>query len=75
MGDQPASGLLMLVCPATGEEISTGALYTREDLVRTSRAKLQLYCPFCGETHLFNFSEARLRTVPARSRRNPPSDS
>jgi hypothetical protein len=30
-------------------------------LARVARAKLLLHCPFCGQTHLFHFSDARLQ--------------
>jgi hypothetical protein len=63
MATEPPQGVLMLVCAATRGEISTGAVYTQEDLARTRRAKVHSYCPFCGEAHVFNFSDARLRPI------------
>jgi hypothetical protein len=63
MATEPPQGMLMLVCAATRGEISTGAVYTQEDLARTRRAKVHSYCPFCGEAHVFNFSDARLRPI------------
>jgi hypothetical protein len=61
MAEEPDIGMLTLVCVATGQEIDTGASYTRDDLARTRRAKLLLLCPFCRQSHLFNFSDARLK--------------
>jgi hypothetical protein len=63
MGEEPTQGMLKLVRTATRGEISTGAAYTMDDLERTKRAKLHLYCPFCRESHVFNFSDARLRQL------------
>jgi hypothetical protein len=61
MAEQPNSGNLALVCLATGREIGTGVRYSRDDLARVARAKLLLRCPFCRQTHLFHFSDARLK--------------
>jgi hypothetical protein len=60
MVEKANSGILALVCLATGHEISTGVRYSRDDLARVVRAKLLLRCPFCRQTHLFHFSDARL---------------
>lgn len=61
MVEKANSGILALVCLATGREIGTGVRYSRDDLARVARAKLLLHCPFCGQTHLFHFSDARLQ--------------
>src|ERR1700687_5858730 len=63
MGKEPTRGMLMLVCVATRGEISPRAVYTKDDLARTRRAKLHVYCRFSGESHVFNFSDARLRPI------------
>ena len=63
MGKKPSMGILMLVCMATGQEIDTGAHYSWDDLARTRRAKLLLRCPFCRQSHLFNFADARLKPI------------
>jgi hypothetical protein len=70
MTEEPNSGILALVCLATGGEIGTGVRYSRDDLARAARAKLLLRCPFCRQTHLFNFSDARLQPGDARERTN-----
>jgi hypothetical protein len=60
---EASAGLLTLVCSETGGEISTGALYSRDDLQRVGDAKLMLYCKLCRKTHLFRFADARLKPV------------
>ena len=52
-----------MICSATLGEISTGAVYTQEDCARARRARLLVHCPFCGEEHLFKFSDAVLRPI------------
>jgi hypothetical protein len=57
------TGMLTLICAATRGEISTGAIYTKDDLDRTRGAKVHRDCPFCGKAHVFNFSDAVLRPI------------
>ena len=59
--DPPATGMLMLVCPISGAEIETHALYSIDDLQRAHAVRLLHYCPGCKEEHVFNFSDGRLR--------------
>jgi hypothetical protein len=61
MAEEANSGTLILVCVETGQEIDTGVRYSRDDLTRARRAKLLLPCPFCHRSHLFNFSDTRLK--------------
>ena len=63
MAEEPNTGILTLVCVATGQEIDTGVRYSRDDLTKTRRAKLLLRCPFCRRSHEFKFSDARLKAV------------
>lgn len=70
MGEELNSGILALVCMATGREIGTGVRYSRDDLARVARAKLLLRCPFCRQSHLFNFSDARLQPGARRDSSN-----
>jgi hypothetical protein len=63
MKAKQASGTLTLVCTATGREIDSGVLYTADDFERARAAKLLLHCRYCGASHLFKFSEARLRPL------------
>ena len=64
--DPPSSGVLILVCVATGGEIDTGVFYEATDLQRVEAAKLLLACPSCHTQHLFHFSDARLRPLTKR---------
>jgi len=52
---------LTLVCVQTGKEIDTGVVYTQDDLERAKPAKLLLHCRYCGKSHIFKFSDARLK--------------
>jgi hypothetical protein len=61
MVKEPKIGMLTLVCVATGGEIGAGARYSQDDLAKARRAKLLLDCPFCRQSHLFNFFDARLK--------------
>jgi hypothetical protein len=61
MAKEPDTGSLTLICVATGQEIDTGVRYSGDDLARARRAKLLLRCPFCRRSHLFHFSDARLK--------------
>ncbi|MEA2984636.1 MAG: hypothetical protein QOD94_890 [Alphaproteobacteria bacterium] len=63
MREELSSGVLVLVCPETGGEIDTGVIYGRDDLERVKAAKLVCKCPSCRKQHVFNFSEAKLRTL------------
>lgn len=60
-----ASGMLMLVCPDSGAEIATHALYSATDFQRAGEAKLLLYCPSCKKEHVFKFADGRLDPVRA----------
>jgi len=56
----------MLVCGATGGEIDTHTRYSQDDLGRTKAAKLLLRCPHCDKSHVFYFSDARLKSIGTR---------
>ncbi len=60
---QPARGWLMLVCIETGKELDCGVKYTQDDLEYAQPAKLLLQCRYCGKTHIFKFSDARLKPI------------
>lgn len=53
----------MLVCPISGAEVETHALYSIRDLQRARAVRLLLYCPGCQKEHIFKFSDGRLRPV------------
>jgi hypothetical protein len=61
MVSEPTSGMLTLVCVKTAGEIAIGTRYSQDDLAKARHAKLLLRCPFCRQSHLFNFSDARLK--------------
>ena len=63
MKDKPTRGWLMLVCVETGKEIDCGIEYTQDDLEYAEPAKLLLQCRYCGKTHIFKFSDARLKPI------------
>ncbi len=53
----------MLVCIETGKELDCGVKYTQDDLEYAQPAKLLLQCRYCGKTHIFKFSDARLKPI------------
>jgi hypothetical protein len=63
MGKEQTVGMLTLVCSATGGEINSGVVYHRDDLKRARKVQLHLRCRFCGTSHLFKFSDARLGPI------------
>ena len=63
MRKKPARGQLTLVCTETGKEVNTDVVYTRDDLERAKSAKLLLRCRHCGKSHIFKFSDARLKPI------------
>lgn len=63
MGGNPVTGVLTLVCMQTGREIDTRTPYTQDDLAKAEWVKLLLHCRFCRKTHLFNFSDARVKPI------------
>ena len=60
---KPACGQLTLICTETGKEVDTGVVYTQDDLERAKPAKLLLQCRHCGKSHIFKFSDARLKPI------------
>ena len=53
-------GVLMVICPVTGKEFSTGIETDEQslDLIPTTVAQAQ--CPHCGANHSWSKLEARL---------------
>jgi hypothetical protein len=68
MKQNPTIGRLTLICVETAKGINTGVIYTQDDLKRAKPAKLLLQCRHCGKSHIFNFSDARLRPIGAEAR-------
>ena len=60
---QARSWLVDAVCIETGKEIDCGVKYTQDDLEYAEPAKLLLQCRYCGKTHIFKFSDARLKPI------------
>jgi hypothetical protein len=73
MDENPVSGTFMLVCMQTGAEINTRTGYTQDDLARAKSAKLLLHFRFCHQTHLFKFSDARLKAIDIENRSPAPT--
>jgi len=63
MNENPISGWLTLVCVETRKEVDSGVAYTQDDLERAKPAKLLLRCRHCGKSHIFKFSDARLKPI------------
>jgi hypothetical protein len=53
-------GVLVLKCPATGEEFSTGILTDEETFNRLPNTATKTRCPHCGQVHRWWPKEARL---------------
>ena len=53
-------GILMLKCPKTGLEFSTGIQIERESFGRLPNTVTKAACPNCGEVHGWWTKEARL---------------
>jgi len=52
-------GALMLNCPTTGREFSTGINVDEETFKRLPDAATQAHCPYCGVMHDWWIREAR----------------
>jgi hypothetical protein len=63
MKENPTTGRLTLVCVETGREVDSGVVYTQKDLEWAKPAKLLLQCRYCGKSHIFKFSDARLKPI------------
>ena len=61
MKDNPTAGRLTLICVETGKEIDSDVVYTQDDLEQKKPVKLLLHCRHCGKSHIFKFSDARLK--------------
>jgi hypothetical protein len=44
-------GILVIVCPTTGHEVSTGVEIDRSNYKRLSRTKTVVFCPRCRKNH------------------------
>lgn len=61
-------GVLMLTCPATGREFSTGIHVEEDSFRRLPDTITNAQCPHCGALHIWRTREARLadRIVPSQ---------
>jgi hypothetical protein len=53
-------GVLMITCPVTGKEFSTGIETDERSLDLISDAVAQSLCPHCGDRHQWSKFDARL---------------
>jgi predicted RNA-binding Zn-ribbon protein involved in translation (DUF1610 family) len=53
-------GLLMLTCPTTGREFSTGIHVEEDSFKQLPDAATKSHCPHCGSSHSWRIHEARL---------------
>jgi hypothetical protein len=53
-------GVLMITCPATGKEFSTGIETDEQSLDLIPDAVAQSVCPHCGDNHHWSKLDARL---------------
>ncbi len=58
-------GVLMIRCPATGVEISTGIETDQTSLDRFPDVVAHSRCPVCGGEHAWRPSQASLNETPA----------
>jgi len=54
------SGVLVVTCPTTGREFSTGVLVDTESLVQLPYASANSYCPHCSIEHVWWTKDAKL---------------
>jgi hypothetical protein len=60
-------GLLMLKCPTTGREFSSGIHVEEDSFERLADTVTEAACPHCGALHSWSTHEARLVNEPSRS--------
>ena len=59
-GDGGTVGALMIRCPETGKEFSTGIETDQQSLDLIPATVAQALCPYCGGNHTWSKREARL---------------
>jgi hypothetical protein len=52
-------GVLLITCPRTGKEFSTGIQADRETAGGLPKVSMQSRCPFCQTDHSWNAQDAR----------------
>jgi hypothetical protein len=63
-------GVLMLSCPTTGREFSTGIFADEETFKTLPNTVTKAACPYCGQLHQWWTSEARLAESEQTERRS-----
>jgi hypothetical protein len=59
-------GIIVVRCPKTDLEVSTGIEIEREDFLLLLPVVGQFQCPLCGEEHSWLPSQARVKDVELR---------
>ena len=59
-----AIGKVMVKCPITGRELSTGVEMDSTAFERLPNATCQMRCPFCGQDHVWSTRDAWLGNPP-----------
>jgi hypothetical protein len=58
-------GVLLVKCPVTGREFSSGIQVERDEVKRFPNSLTQSHCPYCGLEHVWWTSEGRfVETLP-----------
>jgi hypothetical protein len=55
----PHGGVLLIVCPVTGKEFSTGVQVDAESVPRLLDVESTAYCPYCKTDHTWRPRQAR----------------
>jgi hypothetical protein len=56
----PETGVLVVTCPTTGKDFSTGILTDEASLVLTPQELIRSHCPHCDAEHSWWLKEAKL---------------
>jgi hypothetical protein len=56
---EPAMGVLMVRCPVSGREFSSGIQIEEESLERLPDSPVKSRCPACGKEHTWSTRDAR----------------
>lgn len=59
-----AIGKVMVKCPTTGRELSTGVAMDSAAFARLPNATCRMRCPFCGQDHVWATRDAWLGNAP-----------
>jgi hypothetical protein len=58
-------GTVMIRCPKTGNAVSTAIETDARDFSRLPLVKARMFCPLCGEEHVWTAGEAWLEDEPS----------